>query len=266
MKSHIIEVLKQIEKDYDVKILFACEAGSRALGFASSSSDYDVRFIYVHKIEWYLSIDEKRDVLELPKTDELTIPLDKLLDVSGWELTKALKLYRNSNPSLIDWLNSTIVYYQDYSTIDKIKNLQQEIFSPKPFISHHLNIAKKNSQSLTGKKGVKVYLYILRSLLSARWIEKYQTIPPTRFDDLITELPEGKVKNEAAKLWTAKLAGESRLIEHIEVIDQFIKEEIRRLDIYTKGITKRKMNPTDQLNTIFRETLEEVWGGLYPSP
>ncbi len=89
MKTVIIEKLKSIERDFDVRILYACESGSRAWGFASPDSDYDVRFIYVHRIDYYLSIEERRDVIELPVND--------LLDINGWELKKALRLFRKSN-------------------------------------------------------------------------------------------------------------------------------------------------------------------------
>ena len=92
VKEHINEVLRQIEIEKDVKILYACESGSRAWGFPSKDSDYDVRFIYVHKLDWYLSIDQKRDVIEIPSRNSISIPIDLLLDMSGWEFTKALKL------------------------------------------------------------------------------------------------------------------------------------------------------------------------------
>ena len=97
MKEHILQVIKQIELKYEVKILFACESGSRAWGLHSKDSDYDVRFIYVHKPSWYLSIDEKRDVIEIPKQDNLSFSVDPLLDMNGWELIKALRLFRKSN-------------------------------------------------------------------------------------------------------------------------------------------------------------------------
>ena len=95
MRETILKALKKIEEDYNVKVLYACESGSRAWGFPSKDSDYDVRFIYVHRPEHYLSIDpigvgNKRDVIE--------VPINDLLDVSGWDLTKAAKLFRKSNP------------------------------------------------------------------------------------------------------------------------------------------------------------------------
>src|SRR4029078_9708652 len=107
MREKIELELERIEKENDVKILFAVESGSRAWGFPSKDSDYDVRFIYVHKKDWYLSIDQKRDVIELP--------INNLLDINGWELRKALKLFRKSNPPLMEWLHSGIVYYQAFS-------------------------------------------------------------------------------------------------------------------------------------------------------
>ncbi|MBS4161445.1 nucleotidyltransferase domain-containing protein, partial [Klebsiella pneumoniae] len=102
MNQRINEELANIENMNHVKILFAVESGSRAWGFPSQDSDYDVRFIYVHQKDWYLSIDEKRDVIERP--------IHESLDISGWELTKALRLFRKSNPPLLEWLSSEMVY------------------------------------------------------------------------------------------------------------------------------------------------------------
>ena len=103
--ARITSILKEIEARHGVAILYACESGSRGWGFASQDSDYDVRFIYQNPRNWYLSIDEKRDVIELPINDEL--------DINGWDLRKALRLLRKSNPALFEWLSSPIVYRQD---------------------------------------------------------------------------------------------------------------------------------------------------------
>jgi predicted nucleotidyltransferase len=98
----ILEQLEQIEQEEQVTILYACESGSRAWGFPSQDSDYDVRFIYLHKPEWYLSIYDKRDVIERP--------INNMLDINGWDLRKALNLFRKSNPPLLEWLQSPIQY------------------------------------------------------------------------------------------------------------------------------------------------------------
>ena len=61
--------------------MYACESGSRAWGFASPDSDYDVRFLYVHNEDWYLSFDveKQRDVIEYPIVDEI--------DCGGWDIS-----------------------------------------------------------------------------------------------------------------------------------------------------------------------------------
>ena len=84
MRELIISKLKQIEKDYNVRVLLAVESGSRAWGFASPDSDYDVRFIYVRPEKEYLRLEDVRDVIELPINDEL--------DINGWDLQKTLRL------------------------------------------------------------------------------------------------------------------------------------------------------------------------------
>lgn len=263
LREHILEVLKQIEIEYEVKILFACESGSRAWGFPSKDSDYDVRFIYVHKRDWYLSIDQRRDVIEVPKHDKISIHVDELLDVSGWELTKALKLFRKSNPPLLEWLHSSMVYYQEYSTFDKLKDLAEDIFAPASSLYHYLNMAKRNYRDYLHREKVKIkkYFYVLRPILAAKWIEKYNSIPPIEFSELLNDvLPSGTLKDSIQNLLKRKMAGEELNLEpKIEIINQFLNQEIEHLEAYAKDIKTEKTDPTAQLNQLFRETLEEVW-------
>ncbi|PFG05153.1 nucleotidyltransferase domain-containing protein [Bacillus sp. es.034] len=266
MKEKIIDVIKQIEIDHGVKILFACESGSRAWGFPSKESDYDVRFIYIHQPEWYLSIDRKRDVIEIPAMGSVSIPVDPLLDMSGWELTKALRLFRKSNPSLLEWLQSTIVYYKSYSTIDQMKELEQKIFSPVSCMHHYLSMAKGNFRDdVQGVQGeevkIKKYLNVLRPLLAAKWIEKYDSIPPLEFQELVEELvPAGEWKDSIAKLLKRKRAGEEIFVEtKIDTINEYLHKEIEHLEAYVKSLNKDTPDPTAELDMLFRGALREVW-------
>ena len=102
MRDRILHQLQQLEKTEGITILHAVESGSRAGGFPSPDSDYDVRFIYVRSCEAYLRLEKRRDVLELP--------IDEELDISGWDLDKALRLLHGSNPTLFEWCQSPIVY------------------------------------------------------------------------------------------------------------------------------------------------------------
>jgi predicted nucleotidyltransferase len=137
--------LTSIEQEHAVKVLYAVESGSRAWGFESADSDYDVRFIYVHEKNWYLNILPKRDVIEYPITD--------VFDYSGWDLRKALFLLNKSNPVLFEWLNSPIIYYKDeyfYATLEK---LSQDYFSPISSVYHYLHMANRNfRQYLQGEQ------------------------------------------------------------------------------------------------------------------
>jgi predicted nucleotidyltransferase len=263
MRNEILQVIKQLETDYNIKVLYACEAGSRAWGFPSKDSDYDVRFIYIHKKDWYLSIDQKRDVIEIPGRDSISIPINELLDVSGWELTKALRLFRKSNPPLLEWLRSSIVYYQSYSTIEKMRFIEQNIFSPISCLYHYLNMAKGNFREYLQGEEVKIkkYFYALRPILAAKWIEKYNTMPPVEFQTLLNDmiLP-GELKDVINTLVERKIAGEELNLEsRIDVINQYLNNEIEHLVSYTKRINIEISDPTNQLDILFRETLEEVW-------
>ncbi|MED3572160.1 nucleotidyltransferase domain-containing protein [Cytobacillus praedii] len=264
MKKHIQEVLKQIEIDHKIKILYACESGSRAWGFPSKDSDYDVRFIYVHQKNWYLSIDRSRDVLEIPKHDSISIPIDELLDVSGWELTKALRLFRKSNPPLMEWLHSSIVYYEAFSTKENLKALAENVFTPASCLYHYLNMAKGNYREYLQGDHIKIkkYFYVLRPILAAKWIEKKNTLPPIEFQRLVEVLlPFGELRKEIDILLKRKTSGEELDLEpRIDLINHFIEKELIYLEDYARSLNAQITDPTQHLNEIFRETLEEAWG------
>lgn len=147
MQSEIMQRLYTIEKENNIKILYAIESGSRGWGFASKDSDYDVRFIYTHPTDWYLSIEDKKDFIE--------IPINDLLDINGWDIRKALLQYKKSNPTLMEWLSSPIVYMENYSTAQRMRELLPAYFSPVPTIpeSEYEDIASSPLGSSLGTIG-----------------------------------------------------------------------------------------------------------------
>jgi uncharacterized protein len=255
LKERILEEIKRLEEQHDIKICFVVESGSRAWGFPSKDSDYDVRFIYVHRKEWYLSIDPKRDVIELPIND--------LLDMNGWELRKALQLFRKSNPPLMEWLHSGIVYYQAFSLVDKMKAIQEKVFQPHSALYHYLNMAKGNYRDYLQGEQVKIkkYFYVLRPILACMWIEKYNTVPPILFQDLVMDLlGEGELKQEILTLLDRKMRGdEMNLGPKVTAINEFLEQEIIRLEEYTKSIKVKKEDIAPLLDELFRNVLDEVW-------
>ncbi|MEQ1605628.1 MAG: nucleotidyltransferase domain-containing protein [Pyrinomonadaceae bacterium] len=245
--------LTEIEEQENVHIFYACESGSRAWGFPSANSDYDVRFLYVREKDWYLSIDveTKRDVIECPISDEL--------DVSGWDLRKALGLLRKSNPPLLEWLSSPIIYMIDEEITQKFKALMPICYSPSACIFHYLNMARNNFREyLKGDiVSVKKYFYVMRPILAIKWIEKYQSIIPMEFGDLVdTLITDNELRDEIDSLIERKRAGDELKREpRIEVMSSFIETELKRLE--STVFSKRDDKPQiDALNAAFREILE----------
>ncbi|GGA45406.1 nucleotidyltransferase domain-containing protein [Psychrobacillus lasiicapitis] len=260
MNEIILKKLLEIEEKFQVKVLYAVESGSRAWGFPSKDSDYDVRFIYVHQPEWYLSIDpqgigKKRDVIE--------VPINDLLDISGWEITKALRLFRKSNPPLLEWMRSNIIYFQQYSFVDKLRALESEVFYPNASLYHYLNMAKNNYREYLQGSEVKIkkYFYVLRPILACKWIEEYKTVPPIDFHELLQAMIlNDNLKNEINHLLERKIKGDELDMEpRIEVINEFLESEMVRLEAYIKTLAMKIEDPTEKLDVLFRETLKEVW-------
>ncbi|MEQ6970380.1 nucleotidyltransferase domain-containing protein [Pectobacterium polaris] len=179
MRARVKLVLQDVEERYQVKVLYACESGSRGWGFSSPDSDYDVRFLYVHRPEWYLRVEPQRDVIELPIDDEL--------DVCGWEWRKALGLLKRANPTLIEWLDSPVVYQEDRETTSDLRAAVPTWFSPSKARWHYLSMARKNFRGYLQDETVRLkkYFYVLRPLLAVRWIEAGKGMPPMRFSQLL---------------------------------------------------------------------------------
>lgn len=261
MNEIILKKLIEIEEKFQVKVLYAVESGSRAWGFPSKDSDYDVRFIYIHQPEWYLSIDPqgigtKRDVIE--------VPINDLLDISGWEITKALRLFRKSNPPLLEWMRSNIIYFQKYSFIDKLRSLESEVFYPNASLYHYLNMAKNNYREYLQGSEVKIkkYFYVLRPVLACKWIEEHKSVPPIDFHELLQAMTlEGNLKKEIEHLLERKIIGDELDLEpRIQVINDFLESEMIRLEEYIKTLTIEIEDPTKKLDDLFRDALNEVWG------
>lgn len=254
MRNEILEKLRIIEKENNINILYAVESGSRGWGFASKDSDYDVRFIYIHPAEWYLSIEDKKDFIE--------IPINDLLDINGWDIKKALLQYKKSNPTLMEWLSSPIVYIENYNTAHKMRELLPAYFSPVPTIYHYLHIARNKFEEVMSTDQVKIkrYFYILRPILACMWIEKNGTTPPMEFSKLMAEQQlDDPLVNEIYKLLDKKTAGLEIDIEpkNAAIID-FLKNKITHYEQYLKTVKKEKKSDYDALNALFRETLKKV--------
>jgi predicted nucleotidyltransferase len=250
VRAEIEKTLARIEKEYAVKVLFACESGSRGWGFASPDSDYDVRFIYAHRVEWYLTVFPGRDVIELPIND--------VYDVSGWDLRKALGLLRNGNATLVEWLSSPVVYTADQAFLASVRAAAQEVHRPERAFHHYLHMAKKNYREyLRGDLvRLKKYLYVLRPLLACLWIEQQRGPVPMRFQDLVDALvTEDALKAAINELLAIKRrALESEHGVAIPAINQFIERQLERLS-HTHAPVKEQDQDFSVLDRLLRDTV-----------
>jgi predicted nucleotidyltransferase len=258
MRDAILARLHRIEQDHTVRIAYACESGSRAWGFPSADSDYDVRFVYVHRQDWYLSIDleRRRDVIEYP--------IDEQLDINGWDLRKALRLLRKGNPPLSEWLGSPIVYLDVFGVADQMRHLLSTYYSPAASMYHYLHMARGNFRDYLKGPTVraKKYLYVLRPLLAIRYLEKGLGIVPTAFAALVEQVVDSSIlRDEIRDLVAAKRDGkELDQGPRIEPISAFIEGELARLDGVRFGAeAPRSGGPIAEYNQVFRASLRNAW-------
>lgn len=176
MHVKINHYLDAIEKENQIRILFACETGSRAWGFPSPDSDYDIRIIYVHEKDWYLSLTEKKDSLQQMLDNDL-------IDITGWDLRKSLRLLIKSNPALLERIQSSILYRHDDQFLQPIIELANNSYSRIATIHHYLSMAKKFFAEIVDEDEYKLkkFFYALRSATACLWILEKQAIPPIDF-------------------------------------------------------------------------------------
>ena len=249
MVEAICSALASVSELEGVRVLYACESASRAWGFASADSDYDVRFLYVHPEEWYLSIDQGRDVVES------MLPGD--LDLSGWELRKALRLLRKSNPPLLEWLNSPTIYLEDEEITSKIREAASVFYSPRNCFSHYRSMARTNYRAYLQGETVrtKKYLYVIRPLLACRWIERELGMVPVPMSTLIggvVDLTDLRVAID--DLLDRKTRGfEQDEAPADPVLAEFISLELERLE--TVDLLPTEAPDSEMLDALFRSAL-----------
>jgi predicted nucleotidyltransferase len=247
MKDTILQKLLELEQAENIKILYACESGSRAWGFASPDSDFDVRLIYARPLVDYLSI------IDLP--DIVGLPVDEVLDIGGWEIKKSLKLFLKSNSVLYEWLQSPIVYRENSAFAEDLRKLMQTYFSLRPGAHHYLSMAHNTFRDdlQTSEVKLKRYFYALRPALACQWIIEEQMVPPMEFDKLRVMISNTNIQDAIDDLLQIKkYADEKALITSVPVLNQWLSKTLE----YCKDrivLLPSKKNDPDELNQIFRK-------------
>lgn len=249
MEALIQEKLREIEGREECRILLAVESGSRAWGFASPDSDYDVRFIYVRPRESYLRLNRLRDVIELPADD--------VLDINGWDLDKTLRLLYKSNPTVFEWFSSPLVY-QTTPFAETFKSVMRRYFLSKSSLWHYLHMADGNyCESLrSGTVKAKKYFYVLRPVLACRWILERETPPPVQFSELAeSELPE-YLEDTVRELLELKInAPEIQMIPRIDILNEYLEQSIVEIGELVRQYPKESPRDWEELNSLFLSAL-----------
>ena len=264
VRADIGRELDAIEAASAVRVLYACESGSRAWGFASADSDHDVRAVYVHPRDWYLSIDLDRrdDVIDRTTRGAAT---NAEIDVHAWNLPKALRLFQSSNPTLMDWLASPVVYREDEAVMERWREMRPAYYTPRRVWYAYRGMARSVAQgSLSGERVQhKAYLYVLRSLLAVRWVEQTASEPvPMAFDRLVASCIDDASLREAVDELLARKRSGRELEEgpRLPVIHDAIDAELARLDDAAPP-AGRSANLVEPLNQFFRNVLDRQEAG-----
>lgn len=252
MKQTIQEKLTHIAHTEPLHSLLAVESGSRAWGFASSDSDYDVRAIYIRPQPYYLQIDEAKDTFEFIE--------NQWFDVGGWDIRKALRLLRKSNATLLEWLRSPIIYTQDDDFTGRLNALAPQYVQAAALLHHYRGIAGNalKAMDLAHPVKLKKWFYVLRPLLAARWAVKQGGIPPMTLAELMSEW-----QTDCAVQITDLVAIKA---EQDESYLHTLSPELQRLTVDLYNEVSELSAPAAQaadsgpLNELFRETLAAVNG------
>ena len=246
MKIRVPQKLEEIEREYDIRVLYAAESGSRAWGTCRGDSDFDVRFIFIRPLESYLKLEEEKDVLEFPIEDSW--------DMCGWDLRKLLKLLHNANTQIYEWFASPVVYV-DKGFSRSLRPLLEEFFSKKTACYHYLHQADLKNKKLfqSPRPKVKHYLYILQHLGCVSWVLQTAAPVPVDYAAVTAQLPED-LREAAAQLLARKLAGEKHM-DREEALDKGIGEERARLIARIEQLPREAAKEWESLDRFFLEII-----------
>jgi hypothetical protein len=254
IKEKILQILSEIEKREHVQIFFACESGSRGWGFPSQDSDYDVRFLYLRPPSWYLSIQKRRDVIERP--------IDAVLDISGWDLHKALQLLWKSNTALLEWLQAPIIYQEKYTLMEPLRAMAPDYFSPAGCLHHFRNMAKRNVQDASLKEiDLKKFFYVIRPVLAFQWLQKEWGPAPMDMHIMATRLLAGTslLPELMALIEKKRHSNEHDQVQVPTALRAYVQHHYASM-LETEITYGQHSGSLEALDTFFRNALKKVWG------
>lgn len=238
--------LDELEKKENVRIIHAVESGSRSWGFASTDSDYDVRFIYIRPLEEYLCLEKKKDYIDWELND--------IFDINGWDIRKALIHFHKSNAVLFEWSNSPIVY-RTTAEWRRIQSEAMSYFSVKAAAYQYYGTARSNFQAFLQTEQIKYkkYFYVIRPLLACRWVLEQGCPPPVLFSKLMEDQLDKALYPVVKNLLEIKASvTEAFEGKRIEELNRYLEQwlEISKKEI--EGLEDDRNQDWENLNQIFQ--------------
>ena len=247
-----MKLLHELEEKHNIKILMAVNYGSRSFGYASAESDWDVRFIYVHRPEWYFSIVKEEDTIEMMLEEEY-------LDIEGYDLKKALLLLAKTNPIESDWLHSKDYFIVDESFMEAMLTFEAQCYNSHHAMYHFYSISVKHNQRyLDEKVTLKRFIYYMRGLLSCRWVEQHKSHPPVNVDELIdaTIMDNISVRRKAHHILELKRTGKSH---DMAVVDKELSDYVFGMQKYYETLLPDYLDTKPQADiTVMSKFLMDV--------
>lgn len=278
LKAHEVEYtiharLKEIEEREHIYVPFACESGSRAWGFASQDSDYDMRGIYVRPVDAYMRLSTPRDVVEdmqsakveqesYSEGDSPTIQMD----VHLWDVFKALRLLSKLNPQMIEWFHtrSYDVYCDDLRSIrSALCRVSAHNLRSSALFYHYRSMARSNYMQYIhnpAERGehvqTKKYLYVLRPLSVLLYIKEHGMYPPADFEAAFQTIPvDDAVRDAVTDLLTQKRRGfETDKAKPNLVLNAWIDDMLSNT-LVSEQYVEQNANNTGRLVTLCEEVL-----------
>lgn len=251
IEQSIQDRLNEMERVHNCRILFAIESGSRAWGYASLNSDYDVRCVYSHPAERYLSITPMRDVIEWE--------LNEVYDINGWDLRKALQLALRSNISVFEWADSPIVY-RTSRWHEAFRVVTRSVMQPALLASRYVGMAESTYKRYLTRAvpPVKEYFYAIRPLLAARWVLETKQPAPLPFEALRSLLPEDMQAEADSLLELRRSHTEKACVELRPKALEFIQKEIAELHRVLDSAPQMQLEVSStELDDFFRRVLAD---------
>ena len=266
MKKKIIELVKGLEKEYDIKVLFCVESGSRAWGMESNDSDYDVRFVFYRKPEEYTLINTKGDVITAAFNDKFESCNAEgcLIDMQGFDIIKFSKMLSSSNPTVIEWLNSDIVYFGERPK--KYVDFSKNLFNFMSLYHHYKSMGKQNYLKYIKPQNLatpKKYLYTCRGIICSLYVKEYLELPPIKFLDVLEKMyQDDKLDREIVSMLKEIIDDKKKQKEMFRMrscllLNKFIEEQLE----IDEAPNKRHHHLPDYFNEVITPLIHKVGGG-----